>query len=369
MFRPALRAVLSGVAEGGRLHIDTRLPAPIVSGDGVGLGRPRGLVKITQLDVHVLRVPFDRPVVSTRITIPNAYLIVVRLHSSEGCEGVGFGAVLKESYAKPLAGLIESLRDVVVGSDPTMCEAIWRDVDKAMFKAGPVGMSMWAVSVVDVAVWDLFGKLVGQPLYKVLGGRQTRLPCYPLRGLTHHSFEELRDEIDAVVQDGFRAIKVFVSGLLEGTGPVGVAKKLRLLKEQVGGSVRLGLDNQDYWSPADAIRLGRMIEDLDLFWFEEPVDHRDTDGIAAVAARAGHAGLQRRVFVWHFRLQAAHRPQRRRRGHGRRTHGWRHHPVSKGGRGSGDVASPGGEPHDDRHRHAHHGLPPQRRPFGVCAME
>ena len=241
-------------------------------------------MKITQLDVHVLRVPFDRPVVSTRITIPNAYLIVVRLQSSEGCEGVGFGAVLKESYAKPLAGLIESLRDVVVGSDPTMCEAIWRDVDKAMFKAGPVGMSMWAVSVVDVAVWDLFGKLVGQPLYKVLGGRQTRLPCYPLRGLTHHSFEELRDEIDAVVQDGFRAIKVFVSGLLEGTGPVGVAKKLRLLKEQVGGSVRLGLDNQDYWSPADAIRLGRMIEDLDLFWFEEPVDHRDTDGIAAVAA-------------------------------------------------------------------------------------
>jgi L-alanine-DL-glutamate epimerase-like enolase superfamily enzyme len=229
-------------------------------------------------------VPFDRPVVSTRITIPNAYLIVVRLRSDEGHEGVGFGAVLKDTYAKPLATLIDGLRRVVVGMDPTMCEDIWKATDKAMFKAGPVGMSMWAVAAVDVAVWDLFAKIVGQPLYRLLGGRATRLPTYPLRGLTHHTFKELQSEIDEVADAGYKAVKLFVSGLIDETGPAGVSKKLHILKEQVGSSVRLGLDNQDGWTPSQAIQLGRMVEDLDLFWFEEPVDHRDTDGIAAVAA-------------------------------------------------------------------------------------
>lgn len=241
-------------------------------------------MKITDLRVDVLKVPLDRPVVSRTVTIPDTFLVVVQLESDEGLEGVGFGAVLKEQYAKPLATLICTLRDVVVGMDPTMCEDVRRALDRAMFKAGPVGMSLWAVSAVDVAVWDLYGKIVGQPIYKLLGGATQRLAAYPLRGLTHRSFEELQDELAAVVDEGFASVKVFVSGLIDDRGVAGVAEKLRILKEGVGSHLQLGLDNQDYWTPPEAIRLGRMVEDLDLFWFEEPTDHRDIDGIAAVSA-------------------------------------------------------------------------------------
>jgi L-alanine-DL-glutamate epimerase-like enolase superfamily enzyme len=248
--------------------------------------RPGGAfeLKITGLTVDVLEVPLDRPVVSRTVTITSAYLVLVQLESDAGHTGVGFGTVLKQQYAAPLAALTDTLRDVVVGMDPTMCDQIAQALDRALFKAGPVGMSLWAVSAVDVAVWDLYGKIVGQPIYKLLGGTTNRLPAYPLRGLSHRTFEELEDELAVVVDEGWPAVKIFVSGLLSERGPRGVAERLRTLKEGVGSSIRLGLDNQDYWSPADAIRLGRMIEDLDLFWFEEPTDHRDPAGIAMVSA-------------------------------------------------------------------------------------
>jgi L-alanine-DL-glutamate epimerase-like enolase superfamily enzyme len=242
-------------------------------------------LKITDMRVHVLGVPLEKPVMARIVTIPTAYLVVVQLWTDEGHEGIGYGSVLRDIYGPPLAGLIDSMKPAVVGKDPTMPEQIWKAVEYLSFKAGPTGMATWACSAIDVAVWDLFGKITNQPLYKLLGGVKNTVPSYAIRGLTHRDMAELKDELTELTEMGFKNLKIFVMGLLGDGNMVNAVKRMAELRDHVGPNVRLGVDNQNSFKPHEAIKLGRMMEEFDLFWFEEPVnDYRDIAGMAEVAA-------------------------------------------------------------------------------------
>lgn len=241
-------------------------------------------MKITGLRVSVLGVPLDPPVQAARFQIPTTFLVVTELETDERIEGIGYGAVLRPMYARPLALLIESFTDFVVGLDPTRPEAAATALGAVAFKAGPGGMGTWAAGAIEVAIWDLFGKITEQPLYRLLGGANDRLPAYCLRGLTNRTEGELFDEMTQVVAEGWRNVKIQIPGVMGDGHPDTVASNLHRVREHVGDGIRLALDNQSIWSAPQAIRLGRQVEDLDLFWFEEPVDYRDTAGLAHVAA-------------------------------------------------------------------------------------
>jgi L-alanine-DL-glutamate epimerase-like enolase superfamily enzyme len=239
-------------------------------------------MKIAEMTVDLLEVPLGKAVQTGRFQIPNAYLVVVQLRSDEGHHGVGWGAVLKPGYAKPMALLTESLRDVVVGQDAALPQALWSSVANQVYKAGPGGMAMWALSAVDVAGWDLLGQIAGLPLYRLLGGARSSLPAYTLIGLTHDDDAGLLRDADTQMAMGFKNIKVFVNGIRGDGTAKAIAARLRAVKEHVGAGVRLALDNQESWSVSEAIRLGNEVEDCDLFWFEEPLAHTDMVGLGQV---------------------------------------------------------------------------------------
>jgi L-alanine-DL-glutamate epimerase-like enolase superfamily enzyme len=240
-------------------------------------------VKIVEMSVDLLEVPLATVVRTGRFEIPFAYLPIVRLTSDEGHEGIGWGAVLKPGVARPLASLIESLHDLVVGSDAVAPHALWTSVANQVYKAGPGGMAMWAVAAVDVAAWDLLGKVTGQPLYRLLGGDRSSVPAYSIIGLTHDDDDGLLRDADTQVAKGFKYIKVFVNGIGgRSSSAKEIAARLRAVQEHVGPGIRLALDNQESWSPSEAIRLGHEVEDIDLFWFEEPLPHTDMVGLGAV---------------------------------------------------------------------------------------
>ena len=134
-------------------------------------------MKVTDLRVSVLGVPLDPPVQAARFQIPTTFLVVTELETDVGVTGLGYGAVLRPMYARPLALLIENFRDFVVGLDPTRPEAAAGVLGGVAFKAGPGGMGTWAASAIEVAIWDLFGKATQQPLYRLLGGAADRLPA------------------------------------------------------------------------------------------------------------------------------------------------------------------------------------------------
>lgn len=241
-------------------------------------------MKVSDLRVSVLGVPLDPPVQAARFAIPTTYLVVVELDTDEGLRGLGYGCVLRPMYARPLALLIENFKDSVVGADPSRPDAAAAPINAVAFKAGPSGMGTWAAAAIEVALWDLAAKIADQPLYRLLGGTSDRLPAYCLRGLTNRTEEELFNELDVVAEAGWRHVKIQIPGILGDGHPDTVAANLHRVQQHVGSQIRLAIDNQNIWDTPQAIRLGRQIEDLDLFWFEEPVEYRDTAGLAQVAA-------------------------------------------------------------------------------------
>jgi L-alanine-DL-glutamate epimerase-like enolase superfamily enzyme len=172
---------------------------------------------------------------------------------------------------------------VVVGQEAAAPHALWNSVANHVYKAGPKGMATWALSAIDVAGWDLMGQITGQPLYRLLGGTRKSCPAYAIIGLTHEDFAGLLRDADRFIEAGFRHIKVFVNGIRDnGTSAKAIGDRLRQLSAHVGPDVRLALDNQESWTAREAIRLGREVEDVELFWFEEPLPHTDMVGLGQV---------------------------------------------------------------------------------------
>src|SRR6266567_6782874 len=108
-------------------------------------------MRIQEMSVHALAVPMEKPIFTWRFYIPDVYLVFVRLRTDEGHQGLGYGAVLNKKFAPALVSLLEELRDVVVGHDPTLPEALFKRAGVAAYKAGPGGIATFAVSAIDVA--------------------------------------------------------------------------------------------------------------------------------------------------------------------------------------------------------------------------
>ena len=140
---------------------------------------------------------------------------------------------------------------------------------------------MVGISAIDGALWDALGKVAGLPLYRLLGGAQDRVPAYHSGGLwLSRSLDELVTEAHGFLDQGFRAMKM----RLGKADPTEDAARVRAVREAIGPDVALMADANQGQTEAQAIRLGRMLEEFSLTWLEEPLPAWDLDGLARVAA-------------------------------------------------------------------------------------
>jgi len=258
-------------------------------------------MRITDLRATVIRIPRSESLFSgtaglrgrTRRAADSWYQIVepyptvystavetllVELDTDAGVSGIGeaqfpvapeAGAVLAERLIRPL----------LLGSDPTERERLYSMLYGAMRCRGHItGMYLDAVAAVDNALWDLSGKAVGLPVWRLLGGRtRDRIPVY-LSGLIGASREDrVREALDFRRQ-GFRAVKIF-----GGHGVDEDVTEVTALRDALGPEVALCVDTQWMYDPNTAIRLGRELERLGVAFFETPVAPEDLAGTAAVA--------------------------------------------------------------------------------------
>lgn len=168
----------------------------------------------------------------------------------------------------------------IKGENPFYVERIWDRMYRHNRK--PVAKGEWirAMGAVDIAIWDIIGKALDLPVYKVLGAYTGRIRVYAAGGYYEEGkgLTELAREMEGYVTEGFRAVKMKVGG-----EPFRVdVERVRAVRDAVGPDVDVLIDANNKWNAYEAIGFGRAVEKYGLYWFEEPVEPDDFQGCAEV---------------------------------------------------------------------------------------
>jgi len=201
-------------------------------------------------------------------TFPGALeLVLTVVQSDDGTEGYSLARSHGGQSASVIANQIEvSLRPLALGMDPLVPERVWERM-AALEPAGYV--SVFAISALDVAIWDLAGKLQGQSVAQLCGGRRSAMQGYA--SSTHYAhIDAYVADLQAALDQGFTAYKVHP--FYDAGKDIELARALR---EVAGPSVRLMLDAAKRYGAADALRVGKALQALGYHWYEEPLPQQD----------------------------------------------------------------------------------------------
>src|SRR6266540_2174791 len=211
------------------------------------------------------------------------WLFVV-VETDEGLSGIGEGSLPGHPLA--VAAAVEEYREYVVGEDPARIQHLWQLMYRQpFFRSGAVTLS--AMSAIEQALWDIKGKVAGLPVYELLGGRCHDLIKLYMNGPDGSSLEELAEGALAIVEGGFKAMKIgIVSPVLpvQGDGLFRrVAERMEALRAAVGEDVEIGWDAHGRLSPAMAIKVARSLEPYNAWFIEEPAPPENAKAMAKVA--------------------------------------------------------------------------------------
>jgi D-arabinonate dehydratase len=236
-------------------------------------------MRVVSVESLIVRLPLARTVFLSNESFSAREFNVARVHTDEGLVGVGYGRGGRLVHA----ALELEVAPLLVGRDPLATEAIWSDVYRRTALVGRRGAILRALSVADIALWDLKAKALGLPLFRLLGGERPQVPAYVSGGYYRQgqSPGDLAAEIVAYVERGFRAVKIRVGRLPLAEDSARVAA----VRAAIGDDVELMVDaNQGYATAAEAIRAGRAFEAAGVRWLEEPLSSDDMAGTVEVAA-------------------------------------------------------------------------------------
>ena len=235
--------------------------------------------KIKSMSVHLVSVPVPPGLADSTWKIERAGFTVVRVITEQGLEGHGV-TYNDGSGADAVRSLVEKgIAPRLAGRDPLATEAIWQELVQQFRGIGRKGLAFCAISAVDIALWDLKGKILGLPLYRLLGGSNPEVAVYASGGWTSHSEDALIDEVRGMVAQGYRIIKMKV-GVDGGRNPRRDIRRVRRVRDAIGPEVALLLDANNCWDSATAVRFANSVKECDITFFEEPVIADDIPGLA-----------------------------------------------------------------------------------------
>jgi L-alanine-DL-glutamate epimerase-like enolase superfamily enzyme len=237
-------------------------------------------VKIVAIDS--IKLSFAPPVkpIDALAPIQSRDVYLAKVMADDGFYGIGEAFALG-SLRSLEAVVEETLKPVLLGEDPRDIERLWHKMYRTTFRYGRRGLVLAAMSAIDIALWDLLGKVCGLPVYKLAGGCRDRIPAYASGGyyLEGNGMDALADEARQYVDQGFTMMKMKVGGATPETD----LKRIGIVQDAVGGKLRLAVDANNAWDFNVALRMGRAFEERGLAFFEEPISSDDLAGSIRLA--------------------------------------------------------------------------------------
>ena len=219
----------------------------------------------------------NREAIATKL----ANFVTLELQTDDGVEGIGYSGFVPVELLAGLKATLDALAECAVGEDPRHIEAIGANLLALGGQGAPAGAVTSAVAAIDVALWDIRGKQLGMPLFRLLGGDSRRVLAYA-SGFLWREYDAaalVETGLD-LVSSGFRAMK-FRMGAHEDIFKE--VPRMQALRSAVGERVALMVDINQGWDVSTSIRVGREMEACGLYWLEDPIDHQDYEGLARIA--------------------------------------------------------------------------------------
>ncbi|OFE15149.1 mandelate racemase [Humibacillus sp. DSM 29435] len=232
---------------------------------------------IDSVEVSAYTVPTDAPEADGTISWDSTTLVLVRARSGT-TEGIGwtYGPSACATLIKnKLAGLVRRRNAMdVTGASQAMIRAVRN--------AGRPGIAGYAISAVDVALWDLKARLLNLPLHHLLGAVRTEVPVYGSGGFTTYDERQLRHQLGHwALEERIPRVKIKI-GESWGTDPDRDLDRMRQARSIIGTQTELFVDANGGYTRKQAIRVMAAAADLDVRWFEEPVSSDDLDGLREI---------------------------------------------------------------------------------------
>ena len=230
--------------------------------------------------------------------------VFVLVETDAGITGVGEASL--EGKEKAVVSAIEDLARFLIGRDPTWIEQNWQIMYRHGFWRGGVVLNT-AISGIEQALWDIKGKELGVPVWRLLGGAaRERVPLYTHCG--GGTIDELAENARDLVEQGWRGLKTgslgFEGFISEKQCIEALAERIRVMREAIGPDVMIMIDAHGRHTPGQAIRMIRAVEPYDVFFFEEPVPPDNVDAYARLAAAelGVNVATGERLFTkWEYR--------------------------------------------------------------------
>ena len=236
-------------------------------------------MKITSIKSHVLRYELDKELGYSQQYYKHRTAHLVEVETDEGITGWGecFGPgniALANKY------IVEKvIQPLIKGDNPLKKEYIWHKVYNLLRDSGQKGMPIQALSGIDIALWDILAKKSNLPLYQLLGGKTNdKIPVYGygmmLQKKTVDELCELfKNEANQIKEKNFKAMKMKI-----GMGPKEDLKLVSAVRDTIGSEFKLMVDANHAYNKNDALYVGKGLDEMNIYWFEEPVAPEDYDG-------------------------------------------------------------------------------------------
>lgn len=233
-------------------------------------------MKITAIEASTHRIPIKVPLLDHTIQWGAVF---VRVETDRGICGYG---VTGHNYRHAVRECVNrEIAPALIGSDPLPTERHWYDLFHRLNPRAQTGAWSSAVSAVDIALWDIKGKALGMPVWRLLGGYSRTVPVYITFGLLEYSREQLVEAAKMFVAQGHKRLKMVVA-LNDGADPGEDAERVRTVREAVGDGVELIIDANYLFAYPEALELCKRIERYRIKWFEEPLHGNDTRLLASL---------------------------------------------------------------------------------------
>ncbi|MEM7404694.1 MAG: mandelate racemase/muconate lactonizing enzyme family protein [Pseudomonadota bacterium] len=234
-------------------------------------------MKIDRVETTLYRIPLPTPIQAASTAVMVAFdMVMVRVTDSDGATGTGY-TVMHAGLGASVATLIQqNLAHDCQGDDPRRIEWIWRKLWRKHHYVGRGGAMSFGLAALDTALWDLRGRTLGEPLWRLLGGFDPEVRAYAGNIDLNFPLDELLTGATRSLEAGFKSIKMRLGKptLAEDVSRVAA------MRAHIGNEIELMADANEAWRVDQAVRAFRALAPFDLVWIEEPIRPDDYAGYA-----------------------------------------------------------------------------------------